>query len=315
MSTGKKVLNVFGIIIAWILSIILVLLLFVTPITLSTLSLVKPKELCETIKDVDLSQIIELMELELPDEQSQQVMELFRSDAVQELYETYIDSVFAALDSNMPQVALDEAKIQQIVRDNIDELYSFALNSIPDVKDYPEAEAKALLESYVITAFQGYAQSLPSGESLRQEMFGDEADAQMVMSLISQIDTIKLSYVGILVFLSLLIFVCRLFGWRGFRWLSTDLFIAGGLNIFVCTGLTLSTSVATSLLSGDPVGGLVIDTFLPVLARGVYIRTGIMIVSAIALLVIYLYIKKSLAKKATLPASETSIELGLANNP
>lgn len=312
MSTGKKVLNVFGIIIAWILSIILVLLLFVTPITLSTLSLVKPKELCETIKDVDLSQIIELMELELPDEQSQQVMELFRSDAVQELYETYIDSVFAALDSNMPQVALDEAKIQQIVRDNIDELYSFALNSIPDVKDYPEAEAKALLESYMITAFQGYAQSLPSGEALRQEMFGDEADAQMVMSLISQIDTIKLSYVGILVFLSLLIFVCRLPRWRGFRWLSTNLFIAGILNAFVCVGLGLSASVVAALFADMPAGGLITNAFLPVFSQGVYIRTGIMLAAAVALLAVYLFIKKTAAKKAASPALESSIAPGLA---
>lgn len=297
MSTGKKVLIVFGIIIAWFLSITLVILLFVTPITLSTLSLVKPKELCETIKDVDLSQIIELMDLELPDDESQQIMELFRSDAVQELYETYIDSVFAALDSNMPQVALDEAKIQQIVRDHIDELYSFALNLIPDVKDYPEAEAKALLESYVITTFQGYAQEMPSGEEIRTQLFGGEAEAQMALGLISQIDTVKFSYVGVLLFLSVLIFVCRLHGWRGFRWLSTNLFIAGGLNTFVCAGLALSTSVVVGLLGSDPASGLVIGTFLPALARGVYIRTGIMIVSAIALLAIYLYIKKTAAKK------------------
>ena len=312
MSTGKKVLNVFGIIIAWFLSIALVILLFVTPIVLSSLSLVKPRELCETIKDVDLSQIIELMELELPDEESQQVMELFRSDAVQELYEAYIDSVFAALDNDMPQVALDEAKIQQIVRDHMDELYSFALNAIPDMKDYPETEAKALLESYLINAFQEYAQEMPSGEEMRIELFGGEAEAQMALRLISQIDEIKLSYLGVLVFLSLLIFVCRLHGWRGFRWLSTNLFIAGGLNTFVCAALALGSSIIAGLLGSDPISGLVVNTLLPAFAQGVYIRTGIMIVSAIALLAIYLYIKKSAAKKPVSPAPETATESGLA---
>ena len=54
MSSGQKALNVLGIIVAWILSIILVVLLFVSPLLLSTLSVVTPENLKKTVTSIEI---------------------------------------------------------------------------------------------------------------------------------------------------------------------------------------------------------------------------------------------------------------------
>lgn len=314
MSTGKKALNVFGIIIAWFLSIVLVLLLFLAPSFLSAASSIKPKTLLNSAKKIDISQAVSMLMVVEDGEGTMdpQMADLLSTNTVQELYDRYIESVFAVFDKDLPQVALDEAAVRDIVHRNIDELYELTVRYTPEMAAGDEATVKAQLESEIIASFMELVTELPTGEELIQEITSDPTTQLAVSYLIPGNTALKLSYIGSIVTLSILIFVCRLFGWRGFRWLSTDLFIGGGLSALVCADLAVSTPVFVTLFGEIPAAGLIISTLLPVFSQGVYIRTGIMIISAIALLVIYLYIKKAAAKKAASPASESSIAPGLA---
>ena len=122
MSTGKQVLNVLGIIMAWLLSISLVLLLFLAPTFLSAVSSIKPKALMDSAKKMDISQAVSMIMVADDGEgtMNPQIADLLSTNTVQELYNRYIESVFAVFDKDLPQVILDEAAVRDIVHRNID---------------------------------------------------------------------------------------------------------------------------------------------------------------------------------------------------
>ena len=147
MSSGQKALNVLGIIVAWILSIILVVLLFVSPLLLSTLSVVTPENLKKTVTSIEIPDLIGAMEIEGIDSENDQLQELLSSNAVQEAYEAYMDGFFGVLEGDSSKVALTEEKLQEIVHNNIDELYEIVAAESPDLADLPEEEAKKAVET------------------------------------------------------------------------------------------------------------------------------------------------------------------------
>lgn len=303
MSTGKKVLNVFGIIFAWILSIVLVIVLFVSPITLSAMSVATPKNLAQIVRGIELPQLLEIAGEDLIDPENEEMAALLSTNTVQELYDIYMTNVLSILDSDIVPEALTEEKLQDIAHRNIDEFYQMALSEMPDLGLLPEEEAKQKLEAELVDGLKEMTGSLPSAEELKQMLTQDPTVAT-AFEVLNIMDTAKLIFVGVIVMLSALIFVCRLFGFRGFRWLSVDLFVASGLAGLVCAGLGMSSALVEGLVADSPIAGLFVGKLLGSFTTGVYIRTGIMLVSAVALLVVYILIKKVLAKKAAVPVAE-----------
>ncbi len=302
MSTGKKVLNVFGIIFAWILSIVLVVVLFVTPMTLSAMSVATPKNLAQIVRGIELPQFLEIIGEDLLGKENEEMASLLSTNTIQEIYDIYMTNILSILDSDITPEALTEEKLQDIAHRNIDEFYQMALEQTPELGSLPEEEAKQQLEAAIVEGLKEMTGSLPSTEELKQ-MLTQEPTAAAALTALNAMDTAKLVFVGFIVILAVLIFVCRLFGFRGFRWLSVDLFVASGLAGLSCVGLGMSSTMITALVADIPGAGLVVGTMLGSFTNGVYIRTGIMFASAVALLVVYILIKKALAKKAAVAAA------------
>lgn len=308
MSSGQKALNVLGIIVAWILSIILVVLLFISPVLLSTLSVVTPENLKKTVTSIEIPDLIGAMEIESIDSENDQLQELLSSNAVQEAYEAYMDGVFGVLEGDSSKVTLTEEKLQEIVHNNIDELYEIVAAESPDLADLPEEEAKEAVETMLSESMSELMAQLPSPESLVQEMEGQSSEMDTALEVLKNMDTIKFSFIAVLVVLSGLIFVCRLFEFRGIRWLSVDLFVATGFSALICIGLSLSTSLIGALVADSPIAGLFAGELMSSLVSGVYIRTGIMLLAAVGLLVAYIFIKKNRKQKAAAQLSAAAID-------
>lgn len=297
MSTGKKVLNIFGIIFAWILSIVLVVILFVTPLTMSALNTVTPKNMVQTLSRIELSQFMDTLGDDLGLSEDPMIAAFVNTNTAQELYEAYLNNFLSILDSDITEESLTDEKLQDIVNRNIDELYQISLQQEPDLGKLPEEEAKKQLEPAMVESLRQIRDSIPTADTLKQELQADET-AVMVLGAFSQLDTAKLALVTVIVVLALLIFVCRLFGLRGFRWLAVDLFVASGLGACICVGLGMAMPILQATVAENPIVSLVVENLLAPFIPGVYIRTAIMLVSAVILLVAYILIKKSRAKKA-----------------
>ena len=304
MSTGKKVLNVFGIIFAWIFSIILVVILFVTPLTMSALNTVNPKNIVQTLSRVELSQFMDTLGDDLGLSEDPMIAAFVNTNTAQELYDAYLNEFLNILDSDIVAEPLTDEKLQEIVDRNIDELYQLSLQQEPELGQLPEEEGKKQLAPAMLESLKQIRDSIPTAETVKQELLADQT-ATMALEAFSQLDAAKLALVTVIVVLALLIFVCRLFGLRGFRWLAVDLFVASGLGACICAGLGMAMPILESAVAENAIVNLLAENLLAPFVPGVYIRTGIMLVCAIALLVTYILIKKARTKKAqSVPAQQ-----------
>ncbi len=307
MSTGKKVLNVFGIIFAWILSIVLVITLYVAPVLLSALSAVKPAKIADTMKEVDISQFADLFGG--IDAENETLMKFLSTDAVQELYEVYISGLTGIFENEPAQNTLSEEKIKEIVHNNIDELYQIFLQEEPDAAQLPEAEVKQKAEEVFSKGLIELVAGLPTVEQLRQSVMAENPELQMAVDVFNAADMIKLSYVAVIIVLSALVFVCRIPGFRGLRWIAVDLFVATGLSALVCAGLSFIPAALGTLTEGQPALAVLAQEFVDAFTVGVYVRTGIMLVAGVGMLLLYLFIKKKFVqKKVTAAPAEITTE-------
>ena len=135
------------------------------------------------------------------------------------------------------------------------------------------------------------------------------------MQLIAQKNKIKWMIVGAVTLVCVLIFLCRIPGLRGFRWLATDLFIGSGFGIVLSVSASMGVTVLQSIAPMDASVAAIINPIMAMFARGLIIRTVVMLVSAVALLVAYIMLKKVAAKKACCDLTEESVAQELSEEP
>ncbi len=293
MSSGKKVLNVFGIIFASILSIVLVISLIVTPIVFSSFSLLSPKNLSNAITSMDMSELIGSGE----DAEQNEMADLLSTNAAKEVFELYATDIKNSLSGKDVESKLNGETLKKIIEDNMDELVTVMREFDGAPSDLSDEEIKTAIKGALEEGADELLESLPKPQELTQQLVNENPEIQTAFDIMGNANTIKLSVIGGIVFISALIFVCRLFEFRGFKWLSVDLFVVSGILILVCAGLFLGSGVANELLSDNAMLSDVVITLLSSFKTGMAIRTAVILVFAIGLMVAYVFIKKARTQK------------------
>ena len=336
MSVAKKILNVLGIIVAWLLSILLVVMLVVTPIVFSTLSLLDAKTITKAFTSVvsnmgttgdagatgetedyglvklsntsqdaapaegnDLSQAISGVVGEFVGESVPQeaINAILNSKAAQELIATYTEDLTNALTGSGKEAKFNAEKLKAIVNDNLDEIVNVIKTASPDIADADLQEIKSTIQTAVNENADKIIEALPKPEEIKQQLVQESPELEMALNILAAKDTIKLAIIGVIVVLSALIFVCRLCGFRGFRWLAVDLFVAGGIGLLPSLGLTFGASAVNDMLADNAMLSSVVGSIVSSLATGMLIRVLIMLLCGGGLLTAYIFIKKAKAKK------------------
>ncbi len=302
MSTGKKVLNVFGIIFALPVNTVLVIILMVAPLLFSMIAFIQPENLVDTVTKMDTSEIVSEI-LQTPESETlppelEQIGLLLESDAAKELVELYAEDITNALMGETGEMNFTPEKIMEIVDANMDEILEIYKEIDPEVVDIPVEELKTEIRDTLDELSEEIVEAIPAPEEIKTQMVEQSAEVKMALEVLEQRETIKWSLVGVIAVLAILVFVLRLFGFRGFRWLGVDLIIAtvisGGLCVFVKGSATLlGEFVADSQLATKLLGALTSE-----FATGMMIRTGIMLVCGIGLLVAFIFIRKAQKRKA-----------------
>lgn len=292
MSGSKKVLNVFGIIFASILSVVLVLSLIAAPIVLSSLSLLSPKNLSNAITSVDVGELI------ASDNDDADMAALLSTNAAKEVFELYATDISNSLSGKTADSKLTKEALQKIAEDNIDELAEFMMEH-GDTPDVSVDEVKQAITTSFANEADEILAMLPDPKELTQQVVTENPELKSVFDVIGNVNSIKFSIIGTIIVISALIFVCRLFDLRGFKWLSIDLFVASGFLILVCIGIFLGAGAVELMTAAEGIIGGIVANFLSSFKTGMVIRTAVMLAFGIALMVAYVYIKKAKAKKAT----------------
>lgn len=345
MSKGKKTLNVFGIIVAWLLSLVLVVMLIVSPLVMSVLSLLKPETITKVITETLTSTINEALN-NAPQANSYEVKKLssttttgqaansdmaaaisealedmfgqsvdqkamdkiLGSKAVKEVMETYTDSVVSEFTGGKSKEFNSET-LKKILNDNLDEIVDIVTEISPDANINVE-ELKNQIETAINSQdMDKVVEMLPDPKELKQEMMESSPELEMALGILAMKNTIIAVLIGIIVLLSGLIFVCRLFGFRGFRWLATDLFIGAGFGILFSIAFSASNTVLTMLGDMEPTVKALAEGLLSAFATSMWIHTAVMLVAGVGLLIAYIFIKKARAKKAVVTEAEEEVVL------
>lgn len=325
----KKLLNVLGILIAWLLSIALVLMLLVTPITFSVLSMLNAdtvtKVVIDTLKtatdsaenqpSAEKAEMVMLSNSAQPasaeDEakdilkdilgdkvNQEQIGAILSSDAVKELIEAYTTDLTNAITGGSQGKNFDADKIKEVVNDNIDQIVEVVQSAVPELAEKSAQELKKDIQKAVDENAEKVVDALPKPEELKEQLVESVPALETAMGILAMKDSVELAVIGVIVLLSVLIFVCRIPGLRGFRWLAVDLFVAGGMNALTTAGLLVSQSVVGEIVqqTDAQLVGLV-GSLLSAFTDGMLVRTLVMFFAAAILLVIYLLIKKLRTKK------------------
>lgn len=319
----KKVLNILGIIMAWLLSVVLVVMLIVTPLTFSALSLLNGDTVAKVVIDT-LTSVIDnadsqpsaenggimslsdttqpadtekvgkdILEDMLGDKISQEQMgAILSSKAAKELIQAYTGDLTNAIIGGSQETSFTADNIKRIVNDNIDEIVEVLQTAAPELADADAAELKSSIQKAVDEGAEEIVNALPKPEEIKEELLESVPALESVIEILAMKDTIKLTVIGAIVLLSGLIFLCRIPGLRGFRWLGVNLFIGAGMNAFISSGLLASKTAVAEIAeqAGVQAAGM-IGSLLSAFTTGMVVRTFVMLAAGGALLAAYILLK------------------------
>lgn len=324
----KKPLDTLGAIAAWLLSMVLVVTLLVTPILFSTLSLLnantvtkvvsgllttgqdeqKPQveapqiqklsnvtKTADTAEDVGKDVLSDLFGDNLtPD----QVSAILNSKAAKELIEAYTEDLTGAFAGSDQAASLNAEKVKSIVNENIDEIVEVLQKNVPELAGKSAEELKQEITKTVNENADKFVEALPDPADLKQQLSEENPMLETAMIVIGKRNTVKLALIAAILVLSGLIFACRLPGTRGFSWLAVDLFTAGGLGMLITVALKMASSALGSSIDtyGADLVSLV-GVLLGSFTTGMFVRYGVMLAFGGILLTAYILLKKIQAKK------------------
>ena len=327
-----KALNVFAIIFAWILSIALVVMLIAAPFMLSALSTLTTDNIVELIGDaitVDDQPVAaqpqgQIVLQNLSAEQTadqvpgtaldglkdlvgddEMFTKLLASDAMAELLSAYAKDVTNAIAGKDAQKEFTPELLAEVVQNNIDEIVEI-VSAGQELTDEQKAQLKEQIQTGVVDKAEEIVEEMPSAEEIKDSILESNQDVEVLFVILAMRNRIKGAIVGAIILLCVLIFALRFSGFRGLRWLSTDLFVAGACNVVISVILAVGSSAIVGVMAGANAAGDGIDgivgKMLTQLTQGVIIRTAIILVAAIVLLVVYKLLKKALQKKSLVVA-------------
>lgn len=322
----EKTLNVLGIIIAWVMSVVLVVMLVVTPFVFSALSLLSSQTIAKAVTDVitagleaqPTAEKVEIVTLSnttqsaaaenmgkdilagmFGDSVSQeQLNAIMSSDAAKELIEAYVFDLTNAITGENKKASFTAEKIKSVVNDNMDEIVQVLRENVPECANMSVDELKSNIQKAVDEGAKEIMSALPDPEEIKEQLSENNPILSIATKILAVKYLIKFVFIDIIVVRALLIFACRIPGMRGFRWLAVDLFVGGGANTFITVGLLISKSAVGEIaVEYGAETAAFVGSLLSAFTNGMLIRTVVMLLAGGALLTAYIFIKKAKAKK------------------
>ena len=249
MKAVKIICNIFGIILASVLSIALFAMLVVTPIVSTATNLITPKTINQIISEIDVEA---LLQDAIPDDSesgipTEVITQFIKTDTAKEIITLYTEEISANLKGKSTD-GISAEVIKQIFNENIDELVDILLPYVPEEEQISKEELKLTLLQNLEASANDISQMLPDVKQLINQE--DNETMQAITFIFSGI-ILKLC-VAACVLLSLLIYALRFPRFKGFMWLGVIYFLATGIILTVGFAGSSVVNVSTLLLEQVP---------------------------------------------------------------
>ena len=243
----NNVYKIVGRIFAAILSILLVVMLVGASVVTSARSLFSVKKITEIAKTV-ISEDTPALDDALSEigdrfsddgQMKEAVNAVLDSDAIKEVLGLYLDDATSALAGETAESRFTAENVGDILKNHTDDLAALLASKVPDLS---ADEVKGNLDAYVEERLPELMEELPTPEKIVTEVSGalEETGVGSVMKGFFS-GAILWALWGVVAVLAVLILVCRLFRFRGLKWLGIDALVAALL--LYPTALVFSSSL------------------------------------------------------------------------
>ncbi|MBQ8813189.1 MAG: hypothetical protein IJZ85_01645 [Lachnospiraceae bacterium] len=302
MKALKVIANIFGVLIALVLSLILTVFLIASPVISAATSFMQSDTLRKVVKNIDYTEMVMANE-ELAASLSESGIDgamlesLLDTEMVEEILTVYVDSVFAVLEGEADRITLTEETINKIIQEHIDELLPIVKAYIGD--QYPITDE--MLKPMVSEMMEDYAGDivlmLPDADDL-----GLDAEMIELISL-TRNGTVLIGVVAVAAVLSLLILLCRFVRFKGFMWLGVEYLLSAAVTLLAAFGMGSATKAM--LVSAAPGSEVIAEPILAVVSAELLKGGGVLAGLAVLFILIFALGRVMLKKRRERLESET----------
>ena len=245
MKAVKIILNIFGILLAVILSIVLFASLIATPVVSAATKLISPNTINQVIDEMDFEAILENS---IPEESEsaipkEVISKVFETQAAKDFITLYTSEISAAFKGDVTE-GITADQIKQIFNDNIDEITDIMYQYVPEGENITKEELKTNLTQELDVLSDDIAKQLPDVNQLIGE--GNDNELMQTASLIFS-GTILNACIFACVILSALIYALRFPRFKGFMWLGV-VYLLATLSVLAIGIAGASVSSVSALL-------------------------------------------------------------------
>lgn len=292
MKVFKSIMNVLGILLAIIVSVVLAIVLVANPVVSGAASFFKAENLTKIVRSIDFEKLLlEKGNLEQQMGEYGPLLEIFsETDVMEDVVELYINDVLATLNGSGERQLTAEA-VKGVLLQEMDAVMPVVKMQLGDAAAYlPEEE----IEKYVVTYLDAYGEKiidvLPAVEDL-----GLSEDVLMGVRLLGEGRIVTIMLFA-LVALSVLLCVLRFVRFKGFMWLGVVYLLSAGVVGLASFGIGGAVALLVSM--AGPMAELVAEPVLAVLSDALFKSAGIYAAVAVVFIIVFVVGRKLLVKKA-----------------
>lgn len=250
MKAVKIILNIFGIILASVLSIALFAMLIASPIVSAATNMITPNTIEQVVSDIDVEALLDNVmpeenESGIPKEVISQVLE---SDVGKEFIELYSEEFSAAFKGEATEgISADDLK--QLFNENIDEIVDIMHPYVSEEEQITKEELKTTLSQELDTFAEEIVAELPDAS----QIINTEENNEMMQALTFVLSgTILKICIAAVIILSGLIYALRFPRFKGFMWLGSVYFLATCVVLIIGFAGTSVAGLSNLLLENIP---------------------------------------------------------------
>ncbi len=306
-STVKSIFRGLGRFVAFILSIVLVVLLLSTVLYTSVISMFSPKSIANMVRDIDYAAILKESGADIRNDEIQEqidtyIQPLLQSDFTEDLAEIYIESLDTVIDGGKAEITKDT--LADLVDKHMDDIVSIVKKSAPADFDLHDAEIREKIREIIDERGDDLLEPLNSTEGIT-DLLEEAKEIPMLLTFISR-QAIYILW-GICLAFAVLIFFCLYGGARGLRCVGIDALIAclplTALLVFIGDGSNL-----LSLMDAPDEAGSLLTPILASFANKLLISTILLAVAGVLLIAGFIAWRVFKKKRAATPMPTFEVE-------
>jgi len=286
MKAFKIIMNIFGIIGASILSVLLVIALTAMPIVSAATSFIQGENIHKIISSVDFSEII-ASEMDLGGSgqsvEGEMINQLMQSEMMEELVDLCVENIFESVDKNQVSV-ISPGDIEDIAKDHEDEIKDlikeYVGDSIPLTEEVLDEMSDSLIQEYSVEI----AEMLPTVEDLGL----DKEILNVIMNLKN--GTYFWIVFSIVAALTLIVMLCQVMRFKGFMWIGVDYLVASVftlISFFAIKVIDLRTMFDLDISVSS-----VLDTIIGIISSEMLKCTGVIAGLGVVYIIIFIVGRK-----------------------